>query len=276
MRRALTAAASCALAACALAACAERAPAPELPPHLEYLDGPVMLIYAGTGGWRHEDGIAGGNLALLRIAAEAGLAPFTTEDPAHFDPRVLSGVAMVALNNATGLTLDADQRAALEAWMADGGRLLALHGSGDASHADWSWYQDTVVGPGFIGHPMDPQFQTATVTPLVPGHPVMDGLEGGFAHEDEWYSFDALPDGTFLSVAGIAETDYDPVLREGAAASFDPADHPVVWVACEGAGRSVYSALGHSAEAFAAPGHERLLRNAVAWLRADGAAGCPR
>ena len=270
MRRTALSALALVLSSCG----APSAEAPPLPRHLDSADEAIM-VYAGTGGWRHEDGIAGGNVALGALARDAGLGIFTTEDARHFAPETLSRFAVVVLNNATGVTLDEDQQAALAGWVAGGGRLLALHGSGDASHADWAWYQDTVIGPRFIGHPMDPQFQTATVIPLVAGHPVMTGLGGGFAHTDEWYSFDGLPGAGFLPVAGVTETEFAPVLREGAAASDDPGDHPVVWVGCPGAGRTVYSALGHSAEAFEAEAHRRLLRNALAWLRTDDDYGCP-
>lgn len=253
---------------------AEPSGAPGLPPHLQYSDQAIM-VYTGTGGWRHEDGIAGGNVALGAVAREAGLGIFTTEDPAYFTPEILDQFEVLVLNNATGVTLDEAQQAALTGWMASGGRLLALHGSGDASHTDWDWYQDALIGPVFIGHPMEPQFQTAMVRPLVADHPVMTGLTGGFAHEEEWYSFDGLPGQGFLPVAGVTETEFAPVLREGAAASDDPSDHPVVWVACRDEGRSVYSALGHSAASFEAPDHRRLLTNALAWLRAEGDDGCP-
>ena len=263
-----------ALAFSALAACtgaAQDAPAgPSVPPHVK---GPAMLVYTGTGGWRHEEGIAGGNLALIGIGQEAGLSVLTTEDAAYFQEESLGRFELVALNSATGVTLDADQQAAFEAWVEGGGAVLALHGSGDASHQDWPWYQEALIGPVFIGHPMDPQFQTARVQPLT-DHPVTDGIDA-FDHHEEWYSFDGVPGEGFLSVAGVAETGFDPVLREGAAPSGDPADHPVAWVSCPGEGKAVYSALGHSAEAFERPEHRRLLANAVAWLRARGRAGCP-
>ena len=243
------------------------------PPIFDYTEPPYMLVYAATGGWRHEDGIAGGNLALLEIGRGAGLTVVTSEDAAYFTPESLSRFEVVALNSATGVTLDGAQRDAFAAWVEGGGAVLALHGSGDASHEDWSWYQETLIGPLFIGHPMDPQFQAARVEPLT-DHPVMDGI-GAFDHVEEWYSFDGLPGDGFLTVAGVAETGFAPVLREGAAPSADPADHPVVWVACPGTGRSVYSALGHSADAFGGEAHRRMLGNALGWLRADGGAGCP-
>jgi type 1 glutamine amidotransferase len=42
-------------------------------------------------------------------------------------------------------------------------------------------------------------------------------------------------------------------------------DHPVVWSHCPGAGRALYSALGHQAESYQAPEHRALLEGAVAW-----------
>lgn len=51
-------------------------------------------------------------------------------------------------------------------------------------------------------------------------------------------------------------------------------DHPVAWWHCIGRGRVFYSAMGHTAEAYAEPAYQGMLRGAVQWaLRRDGE-GC--
>jgi type 1 glutamine amidotransferase len=242
---------------------------------------PAMLIYSETAGWRHEEGIAGGNVALMEIAGDKGLGYFTTQHPEIFNAESLARFDIIVFNSATGDSLSAPQKAAFESWLAHDGSVILIHGSIDASQKDWSFYQEELVGPHFISHPMAPQFQAADVVVLNTGHPVMEGLPDRFVATDEWYSFDGVPDGRFVTLAGLDETTYSPRntvygvedLRMGDT----PEDHAIVWARCLlSAGRVVASALGHTIESFQAAEHRRLLANAIDWTRAAGAdeVGC--
>jgi len=247
----------------------------------EHMPQPAMLIYSDTAGWRHEEGIAGGNVALIEIAGDKGLGYFTTQHSEIFNAETLARFDLIVFNSATGDSLSADQKAAFEAWLADDGAAILIHGSIDASQSDWSFYQDEMVGPHFISHPMAPQFQAADIVVLNTGHPVMTGLPDRFTATDEWYSFDGVPGDRFVTLAGLDETTYDPRntvygvedLRMGD----QPEDHAIIWARClpEG-GRVVASALGHTIESFKAAEHRRLLSNAIDWTRKAGedAVGC--
>lgn len=247
-----------------------------VPVPTEHMPEPAMLIYSETRGWRHEEGIAGGNLAMMEIAQDKGLGYFTTQHAEIFNAETLSRFDIIVFNSATGDSLTADQKAAFESWLADDGSVILIHGSIDASQKDWTFYQDELVGPHFISHPMAPQFQTADVVVLNTGHPVMAGLPDRFEATDEWYSFDGVPDGRFVTLAGLDETTYSPLntvygvedLRMGN----QPEDHPIIWVRClPDGGRVVASALGHTVASFAATEHRQLLSNAVDWTRQAGA-----
>lgn len=247
----------------------------------EHMPQPAMLIYSDTAGWRHEEGIAGGNVALMEIAGDKGLGYFTTQHLEIFNAETLSRFDLIVFNSATGDSLSADQKAAFEAWLADDGAVILIHGSIDASQSDWSFYQDEMVGPHFISHPMAPQFQAADIVVLNTGHPVMAGLPDRFSATDEWYSFDGVPDDRFVTLAGLDETTYDPRntvygvedLRMGD----QPEDHAIIWARClPDGGRVVASALGHTIESFKATEHRQLLSNAIDWTRRAGedAVGC--
>jgi type 1 glutamine amidotransferase len=254
---------------------------PPVPVPTEHMAEPAMLIYSETGGWRHEEGIAGGNVALMEIAQDKGLGYFTTQHAAVFNAETLSRFDLIVFNSATGDTLSAAQKAAFEAWLANDGSVILIHGSIDASQKDWAFYQDELVGPHFISHPMAPQFQAADIVVLNTGHPVMAGLPGRFEATDEWYSFDGVPDGKFVTLAGLDETTYSPRntvygvedLRMGER----PEEHAIIWARClpEG-GRVVASALGHTIESFKATEHRQLLSNAINWTMQAGQdnAGC--
>lgn len=247
----------------------------------EFMPEPAVLIYSETREWRHEEGIAGGNLAVMEIAQSKGMGYFTTQHSEIFNPETLSRFDLIVFNSATGDSLTMDQKAAFEAWLADDGAVILIHGSIDASQKDWSFYQDELVGPHFISHPMAPQFQSADVIVLNTDHPVMAGLPAQFEAVDEWYSFDGVPDGRFVTLAGLDETTYSPMntvygvedLRMGD----QPEDHPILWARClPNGGRVVASAMGHTVASFEATEHRQLLSNAFDWTRNAGvdANGC--
>ncbi|MEL7023967.1 MAG: ThuA domain-containing protein [Pseudomonadota bacterium] len=238
---------------------------------------PAVLVFSGTRGWRHNEGIAGADLFFARAATERSLGLFTTENPAVFNPRDLARFDLVVFNNVTGMVLGEAQRAAFEDWMSAGGAWIGLHGAGDGSMSEWSWYQDSLIDTKFIGHTMGPQFQAATLEGLALTHPILDGLPLRWTHTDEWYSFDRVPSpsGATLLV-GADESTYEPRNRivsrwpTDLSMGSSVVDHPVIWAICQPKFRGFYSALGHSFETYDSVHYRRLLNNAVDWvMRAD-------
>lgn len=244
------------------------------PPNIsEYIKTPSILVFSETKDWRHEEGIAGADLYMIEAGRELGYGVFTTESSAVFNPESLSRFSVVVFNNVTGDALTEDEEAAFEDWLEAGGGWVGLHGAGDSSHQDWPWYSKTLLGSTFISHPMAPQFQDARVENLNPAHPVMDGIASEWVHNEEWYTFDA-PAQTFgqIILLGIDESTYSPRntvygtedLRMDKAGE-GPMAHPVAWARCVGAGRAVYSALGHQDTAYDLPNVRKLISNAILW-----------
>ena len=246
---------------------------PNRPAITEYMASPAILVFSGTAGWRHNEGIAGADLFFAELATELGYGFFTTENAAVFNPDDLARFDVIVFNNVTGRALNRDQRRAFEAWMAEGGAWIGLHGSGDGSALDWAWYQTELIGALFIGHTMGPQFQSAKVVSLAADHPVMEGVASEWTVTDEWYSFDGVPDMEGLTVlAGLDEGSYLPEnsvverwprdLRMGGGS----AGHPIIWARCHGGFRAVYSAIGHRHEVYRDATYRRLLTNAFRWV----------
>ena len=260
--------------AVSLAACTPAEPAlneaPEIGPNVP---APAVLVFSKTAGWRHNNGIAGADLFFAELAKEKGFGFFTTANPAVFNEDDLTRFEVIVFNNVTGTALSADERAAFENWMKQGGAWLGLHGSGDFSLMGWSWYQDNLIGARFIGHTMAPQFQTARLVVLDPDHSVTSDLPLDWEHRDEWYSFDKVPDPTlFKPLIGIDETSYSPTntvvdrwpedLRMGDT----PDQHPMVWATKSDCYRGVYSAIGHGFESYRDPNYRALLGYAFDWV----------
>ena len=247
------------------------------PRSFEYMPEGGVLVFSATGDWRHDSGIAGASAFWARTFDETGRGLFTTEDARVFD-QDLSKFSVIVLNSPTGDVLSKSQQAAIEAFVENGGGIVATHAAGDSSLAGtWPWWE-AQLGTEFISHPADPQFQTADVVTLATDHPVMEGLGAKFAMSDEWYTFTGVPTGEVVLLAGLDESTYSPVNKvygpEDLSMGPEPADHPVVWARCPGEGRVVYSAMGHKTDAFDDPNHQRLLLNALEWVTADGP-GCP-
>ena len=246
------------------------------PRSYEYMPDGAVLVFSATRDWRHDSGIAGAAAFWSRHADDTGTGLFITEDPRVFD-QDLSKFSVIVLNSPTGDILSPSQQSAVEAFVQNGGGLVAQHAAGDSSLAGtWPWWE-AQLGTEFISHPFDPQFQTADVVTLAE-HPVMEGLGERFNMSDEWYTFTQVPNGEVVLLAGLDESTYSPVNKvygqEDLRMGPEPSDHPVVWARCPGEGRVVYSALGHKADAYDDPNHQRLLLNALEWVQADGP-GCP-
>jgi len=234
---------------------------------------PAILVFSRTTRWRHNEGIAGADRFFADLTSQNGWGLFTTVDAGVFNPESLARFDLVVFNNASGDILSPAQQAVFEDWIQGGGAWIGLHGSGDGSQAQsWPWYQNTVIGPNFIGHTMAPQFQSAEVQAIEPDHPVLQDVPSRWVIEDEWYSFDAPPQAFGMTaLAGLDESTYsptNPVVAEwpqDLSMGDQAADHPVIWSQCLGQGRLVYSALGHTQYVYDNPDYGRLLENAVFW-----------
>ena len=273
-------------AAPAPATAAEPAPRYDtVPPEItKWMRQPAILVFSKTNGWRHNEGIAGADKFFVELSRDRGFGIFTTVNAAVFNPEQLARFDLIVFNNTTGDALSPEQEQVFQDWLEAGGAWIGLHGSGDNTHTDWAWYANHVIGPTFTGHPLTPHFHVVRVETLDKGHPIMMDAPEVWHHDDEWYFFDSHPKAYGLRpLAGIHETDFQP---EGAdienlatwAMGAAPADHPIVWVGCPGAGRAFYSAIGHSDLSYDVEVYRQILSNAFDWVLkqsdADGA-GCP-
>ena len=244
--------------------------APELPAGLE--QAPLaILLFSKTSGFRHEEAIPALRASVERLAKTRGWAVFATENAAVFDDSLLERFDVVIGNNTTGDNWSDEQKAAFVRWVEGGGGFVGVHGAGGTRYRYWDWYTDALLGGGrFTGHPMGPQFREATVVIEDRSNPIVAHLGPSFVHSDEWYSFEASAREAGSHVlATLDESTYQP----GEDLSMGD-DHPIIWIACPGSGRSFYSALGHQAAAYARPELERMLEAAIDWA-GDRTSSCP-
>lgn len=243
------------------------------PPVPADLPRPAILIFSKTNGFRHVEAIPAGNAFLRDEARARGWGYFQTENGAAFNPAILARFDAVVFNNSSGDTLTGAQKEAFKAFVERGGGYVGIHAAGDNSHS-WPWFVANLIGAGFTGHPMSPQFQQATVRVEDRNHVATAALPVSWVRTDEWYSFDRSPRSAgFRILATLDERSYQPKGMFGSDLAMG-ADHPVIWWRCVGRGRMIYSALGHSASAFAEPLHRAMLGGAVQFAIGAERAAC--
>ncbi len=235
--------------------------APTLPADLEDF---ALLLFTKTNGYRHVEAIPA-SLALFRdFAATQGWSLVHTENGAIHNEAQLGRFQVVIWSNVTGDVLLPSQRAALRAYVEEGGGFVGIHGAIGNRSYKWDWYADELVRARFIGHTMFPQFTTGELILEDGGHPATRHLPPRWRFEDELYSFRASPRGRGVRVLlSLDEDSYDPAWFMGL--KMPQGDHPLVWSHSVGQGRVFISALGHRASSYEIPRYRRLLEEAVRW-----------
>ncbi|WP_434739426.1 ThuA domain-containing protein [Micromonospora sp. SH-82] len=210
-----------------------------------------VLVFSRTTGFRH-DSIPAGVRAVgeLRPGVEA------TEDPDAFTPGNLARFAAVVFMNTNGHVLTDAGRTALEGYVRGGGGFLGVH-SAAATEYDWQFYGD-LVGAWFDRHP---QVQSARVTRVDPDHPATAHLPVSGSRVDEWYDFRSYPDARIL-----LRVDESTYVGGGMGV-----DHPLAWCHERLGGRSLYTGLGHTIEAYAEPAFRAHLAHALRWVTGESA-----
>jgi type 1 glutamine amidotransferase len=211
-----------------------------------------VLIYTRTAGYRHES-IPAAIAAVRDLAADAGLAADATEDPEEFSGLNLSRYRVVVFLSTSGEVLTDPGRAALADWVQSGGGFLGVHGAA-TTEPGWGFFRDLIGGARFTRHP---ELQPATVSLEDQRHPATAHLPGQWPWTDEWYEFDANPRGSVRVLASVDERTYSDG-RMGA-------DHPLIWCHENCGGRSFYTSLGHSSEAYGDPAFRGHLAGALTW-----------
>jgi type 1 glutamine amidotransferase len=159
----------------------------------------------------------------------------------------------VYLNNTVGDVFDTpEMRAALAAFVANGGGIVGNHGTSVAS-PNWTEFGE-ILGATGASH-REPT-EKATIVVEDPSHPIVRAFDGKpFEYVDEFYRL-AAPYArdkvrVLLSIDPI-QTDmmqgrcFGQCLR-------DDNDYPVAWIRRHGKGRIFYTSLGHNPDVFWEP-----------------------
>lgn len=227
-----------------------------------------VLVYSKTNQFRHTEGIAAAHALFDELAAASNWAVFHTENSAIFEDALLEHFDVIVFASASGDHASDAQDASFRRWLEGGGGWLGIHAAGDGSHAEWTWYEETLKTGTYLGHILGPQTQEARVVVDDPLHPVTAGLPSEFIHAEEWYSWDrGAREAGYHVLLTVDESTYAPFIRGmGEEKDIRMGDHPIVWSRCVEGGRAAYTAMGHWGASYAQDYTKTLLRNAVDWV----------
>lgn len=237
-------------------------------PKIDFPEGrPAILLFSKTTGFRHSESIDASKPVFQELAKRNNWFVYETEDGGVFNPDQLRRFRAVVFNNSTGRVLNDEQENALAAYVEEGGSLIGIHGAGDNSH-HWAWYEENLLGTRFSHHSLDPHLQKTQVF-TEPGRDsvLTRGLPASWVHEDEWYVFLTQPKGVHI----LSYIDGTRIIPNGNMLWIKNKNfgmgkyHPIAWYRTAGKGKTFYTSMGHTAEAWAEPEFTGMVENAVNW-----------
>lgn len=210
-----------------------------------------VLVFSKTTGFRHSS-IPNGIAMVQELGAANCFGVEAAEDAAQFTTANLARFGCVMFLCTTGDILDETQQAALEAYIQGGGGFVGVHSASDTEYS-WAFYAQ-LIGAYFSSHPNP---QTATVRVEDAAHPSTSVLPTAWERFDEWYNFQTNPRPNVRVLATLDESTYSGGLMGP--------DHPIVWCREVGAGRSWYTAGGHTEASYEEPLFRAHVLGGIAW-----------
>lgn len=230
-----------------------------------------ILVFSKTNGYNHEQAI----LSAKQLFDSLGLANkwkiYHSDNGALFSSSILSAFDLIIWNNVSGRVLTDSQRAHFVDYIEKGGGFLGIHAAGDFSH-HWDWYEDRLIGAHFSHHTMFPQLQTAILQKECEDSFFnCESLPSNWMLEEEWYIFSDNPRNNGKKILYTVDKSYMDTI--GLLSMIDPSKrlgmgkgHPIVWYGKLRNGRTMYSALGHTAASFEKLPHILLLESGIKWI----------
>lgn len=194
-----------------------------------------VLIFTKTTGFRHTS-IPKGVETVQNLLNQAGIRSVHSENSHLFQSDSLSAFDAVIFLSTTGDILDENQKQSFQEFIQSGKGFVGIHAASDTEY-NWPWYGN-LVGGYFSSHP---KVQDAEIEVLDQNHLSTAHLPRIWFHRDEWYDFKDIRPGLNI-LMNLDEETYEG----GKMGKF----HPIAWFQEYDGGRSFYTGLGHTEEAF--------------------------
>jgi uncharacterized protein len=222
----------------------------------------AVLAIAEKGGL-HQPFVDAAKVWLEREALAGGFAIDYIEDTNRIDEAFLAKYRVFLQLNYPPYRWEPTAMDAFRKYIEEGrGGWIGFHhatllGEFDG-YAMWQWFSMFMGSIRFATY--IPTFATGTVKVEAPAHPVMQGVAGSFAIEnEEWYTYDKSPRADVRVLASVDEKSYAPP------SSIRMGDHPVIWSNERMKARNVYLQMGHHGELFQNPAFAKIVHNSILW-----------
>ncbi|HPG41052.1 MAG TPA: ThuA domain-containing protein [bacterium] len=184
----------------------------------------------------------------------------TTSSMADLNAEKLKDYSIILMLN--DFPHSAEQRAAFEQYMQQGGGWLGFHVAAyNDRDTHWPWLLEFLGGGVFYRNNWPPM--PAKLVVDVPDHPVTKGLPQAFiSPENEWYQWQPSPrDNQDIQVLVTLSPDNYPL---GLKDIVPDGDLPVVWTNTKY--RMLYMNMGHGHRIFADPAQNQLIIAGLRWV----------
>lgn len=209
---------------------------------------PKILVFTKTQGYRHQ-AIEKGVSTFQELSKTNSFTITQTENSEDFNQDNLNKYSLVIFLSTTLDVLDDAQQQAFTAYINQGGNFMGVHAATDTEY-DWPWYGN-LVGAYFKSHP---EQQEATIDVVDRSHSSTKHLNEKWSHFDEWYNFKMInPDINVLMQ--VDESSYS--------GGENGDNHPIAWYHEYDGGRSFYTGLGHTEEAYDDPDFQKHLLGGI-------------
>jgi PKD repeat protein/type 1 glutamine amidotransferase len=213
----------------------------------------ILVFTEGAGS--HSSSLNDAITALRQLgAANRFRVTVASSSNGVFTETNLKKYRAVLFLNTGGDVLNAAEQTAFENYYKDGGGFFGIHGAIN-TEPDWQFMTDLLGTRAAAG--AAPAVQTATIKVADRVHDASKSLPEYWSHRDEYYNFTSNVRGLSHVLATVDETTYT-------GGTMTP-DHPVAWCKDTQGGRSFYSALGHTGDAYKGTNLRRHLMGAIAW-----------
>ena len=220
---------------------------------------PQVLFLTHSAGFAHEvvkrpaTGLAIAETELSAFAAPA-FRVRCTQDCGEINAAALRDVRVVVFYTTGELPISEANRAALLAFVREGGGFVGIHCATDTFY-EWNEFGQ-FIGGRFDGHPWH---QEVGVLVEDAAHPANAGLGAAFRIHDEIYQHRELTRSKLSVLLRL-----DPKSVDIARGRHADGEHPLSWCSAYGKGRVFYTALGHRPEVWK---DERFRRHVLEGLR---------
>jgi type 1 glutamine amidotransferase len=185
-------------------------------------------------------------------------ADVETNDLPHFAPGGLNDYALIFSCSPTGRVFSGnsqvkDKPAAMKAFQdfieIEGKAFAGVHSASDFEKTNgFPWFTNVLMGAYFESHNTSAGSVVSDAQNMA--HPVLAGLSGSYATNDEWYKMNRDPG----SQPGFK------ILQRLATDS-----RPLTWVKDVGAGRMFYTVRGHAKSVFSEAPFRAVVKNGILW-----------